>query len=193
MFSAPLCACIIRNKDSNSSITLKLIRKNLCPHPPTPQVSVFLSKQHKVNETFVRAEVVIMMSSMSRPASLQMFSKIIPIIFLDRDNEEREREEAPHQGQASIIIIVLIWKLHSLLRSASSRPVSLESQPPSQHSTSLAMVTILSSVSTLVTILQINPESQMRMVLCSEVLWLHTKRLSENYCENSFGLNTAIG
>ena len=31
------------------------------------------------------------MSSMSRPPSLKMFSKIIPIIFLDRDNEERER------------------------------------------------------------------------------------------------------
>lgn len=105
----------------------------------------------------------------------------------------REREEAPHQGQASIIIIVLIWKLHSLLRSAPSRPVSLESQPPSQHSTSLAMVTILSSVSTLVTILQINPESQMRMVLRSEILWLHTKRLSKKNCENSLGLNTAIG
>ena len=37
-------------------------------------------------------------------------------------------EEARHQGQASIIIIVLIWKLHSMLRCAPSLPVSLESQ-----------------------------------------------------------------
>ena len=67
-----LCACIISNKDPNSSITLKLIhqKKSLLPTPPTPQVSEFLSKQHKVNETFVRAEVVIMMRSLSRPASL---------------------------------------------------------------------------------------------------------------------------
>ena len=58
--------------------------------------------------------------------------------------KEREREEARHQGQASIIIIVLIWKLHSPVRCALSRPVSLESQPPSQHSRiTRSMVTIL--------------------------------------------------
>ena len=44
------------------------------------------------------------------------------------------REEARLQGQASIIIIVLIWKLHLMLSFASSLPVSLESQPPSQTS-----------------------------------------------------------
>ena len=57
---------------------------------------------------------------------------------------KKEREEARHQGQASIIIIVLIWKLHSPVRCAPSRPVSLESQPPSQHSRiTRSMVTIL--------------------------------------------------